>query len=106
MQSEVNVSRIPRIVVVFLLVSLAFAVSALMRLIPRWTAWSGGVPTEYPGVLSAVTSLLFALVLPIPVVLAQAKRLPRPLRFALWGAWFVLMAGILVMFRLEVAAVR
>ena len=106
MQSEVNVSRVPRTIVLVLLASLAFAISAVVRLVPRWAAWRGGMPNEYPGVLSAVTSLLFALVLPIPVVLAHAKRLSRLLRFALWSAWFFLMAGILVMFRLEVAAVR
>ena len=106
MQSETNANRVPSIVVLFLLLSLALAISAVLRFVPRWEAWRGGLPNEYPGVLSAMTSLLFALILPIPVVLARAKRLPRGLRVALWSVWFILMAGILVMFRLEVAAVR
>ena len=106
MQFGTNLWRVPRTIVVYLLLSLAFAIGAVSRLVPRWTAWRGGLPDAYPGVLSAVTSLLFALILPIPVVLAYAKRLPPALRITLWGGWFILMAGILVMFRLEVNAAR
>ncbi|GLC25708.1 hypothetical protein [Roseisolibacter agri] len=94
---------------VFLVVSLLLATVQLGLLVPAWREWRAGVPDAYTNehlrqVLSAVSGLSVALLLPIPLLMMRVPKERRASRLVLRGVWIALMTVTLYTFWLHYRA--